>query len=374
MIIVNKIKKFIVVMSVLALLFTMTGCGNEEEVVDSQGDEPVDVLLITDYGTVNDGSFNEAAWSAISMYSNDTGDIVDYYQPASTDKESFLNEVKRGVKNGAKVIVCPGYLLEEAVYDAQFKYPEVKFILIDGEPHNEDYSEKKCADNTVAIVFAEEQAGFLAGYAAVRDGYTCLGFMGGIAEDPVIRYGYGFVQGADYAAIEMGVSVRVRYTYMNTFNDDPIVEKTAQTWFDDDTEIIFACGGALGKGVMRAAEGHEGKVIGVDVDQSTLSETVVTSAMKSVNGAVFAELMNYKNGKFSSGFTKRYSAAESGVKLPMDTSRFDKFLPSDYELVYSRFVDGMIEPYKETNIGTTQELTLVNTNVTYILMDEVVNN
>lgn len=354
---------------ICVLMGSLVGCNKTENTENVTNDKPVEVLLITDYGTVSDGSFNQGVWEGICNYADDTGTLVDYYRPANTDKDSYLQEIKRGVKNGAKVIVCPGYMLEETVYEAQKSYPEVNFILVDGTPHNADYTDETIEKNVCPVLFAEEQAGFLAGYAAVRDGYTGLGFIGGIAEDPVIRYGYGFVQGADYAAIEMGVEVHVRYTYANTFDDTPLVETTASTWFDDDTQVIFACGGSLGKGVMKAAEEHNGKVIGVDVDQSTDSETVITSAMKSLSGAVYQTLDDYGQGRFGGGVAKIITAADSGVCLPMDTSRFERFTAVDYESVYSRLVDGMINPYNGCDVGTTQELTLINTNVTYIVME-----
>lgn len=360
----NKIK---CILLGFAAAIILCGCKQDTNVVQ---DDPVEILLITDYGTVNDGSFNQGAWSGIQMFAEETGKACDYYQPVGTKIEDFMTQVKRGVKNGAQVIICPGYLHERTVFEAQSKYPDVKFVLVDGQPHNEDYSDTTIGNNTVAIIFAEEQVGFLAGYSAVREGYTRLGFMGGVPEDAVIRYGYGFVQGADYAAIEMGVEVHIRYAYMNTFSDDPIAENTAAAWFDDDTEVIFACGGEIGKGIMRAAENHYGKVIGVDINQGGESQTVITSAMKSISESVYTTLKGYESGNFEGGKVKTVTAAENGVRLPMDSSRFERFTVEDYDSVYERLVDGMIVPYKETNIGTTQELTLINTTVTYIVPNQ----
>lgn len=355
---------------VFILLFGLCGCKKDEAAETEQKEQPKpEVLLITDYGTIYDGSFNQQIWKGIDAFSKESEVACAYSSPTDVDKESYLKAISNGVNAGAKVIICPGYMLEEAVYEAQNKYPDIKFILIDGEPHNEDYSETGASENTLSIEFAEEQAGFLAGYSAVRDGYFNIGFIGGIAEDPVIRYGYGFVQGADYAAIEMGVVVQVRYTYANTFEDEAVVETIASTWFEDNTEIIFACGGSIGKGVMKSAEKFNKKVIGVDADQSGESATVVTSATKSLDSAVYNALNDYKNGSFTGGYTKILSAAESGVGLPMNKSRFERFDDDDYKRIYARLADGKIEPYKGTDIGTTQELILVNTNVTYIVAE-----
>lgn len=359
----KKSKKLIgVILSTVLAALSISACGFFEKPVT----DPVDVLLITDIGTVEDGSFNQGAWEGIKRYGDEKGIKVKYYEPENTDKDSYLKEVKKGVKNGAQLIICPGYLLEETVYEAAKDYPSVDFILLDGEPHNADYSDMTIAENVMPILFAEEQAGFLAGYSAVRDGYTGLGFMGGIPEDPVIRFGYGFVQGADYAAIEMGVSVHIRYTYTNTFYESNAVEKMAETWYGDDTEVIFACGGAMGRSVMRAAENSNGKVIGVDVDQRNESETVITSAVKSLSTAVYQSILDYYDGNFGGGFVKRYTAAEDGVSLPLESSRFNKFSDVEYNSIYQLLVDGTVVPYEKTNVGTTEELSLVNTEVTYV--------
>ena len=350
----------------LASLF-LAGCGKDDAA--SAKDSPVDVVLITDYGTVDDNGFNQAAWEGIKKYAEESGIAYDYYNPEDTDTDSIMAQFKRGVSNGAKLFVCPGSMLEVPVYLAQSKYDDCSFILIDGEPHSEDGTDVKIGDNVSAITFAEEEAGFLAGYAAVRDGYKGLGFMGGMPVDPVIRYGYGFVQGADYAAIEMGVNVHIRYTYTDTFAEDTAVEEMAGAWFDDDTEVIFACGGAISKSIIRAAENHSGKVIGVDIDESSESETVITSAMKSVSSAVYDDVKSFFEGTFAGGVTTNVNAKTNGICLPMETSRFEKFDEASYEAVYSHIVDGLIVPYNQTDIATCDELSLVNTEVTYIEFD-----
>ncbi len=366
---VSKFKRIAapVLAGVLAVVM-LSGCGSDS---GSEEDKPVDVVLVTDFGTVDDNSFNQLAWEGIKQYAEESGISYEYYQPEDTDNDSIMNQFKRGSKNDAKLFVCPGSMLEVPVYNAQKKYKKASFIIVDGIPHDEDNTEDVIGENTEVISFAEEQAGFLAGYAAVRDGYKGLGFMGGIPVDPVIRYGYGFVQGADYAAIEMGVNVHIRYTYTNTFSDEPGIEDMAGAWYDDDTEVIFACGGSIGKSVIRAAENHGGKVIGVDVDQSSESETVITSAMKDIKSAVYNDVKGYFEGTFAGGTQTNVTAADNGVCLPMETSRFEKFNQESYDTIYSHLVDGLIAPYNKTDIGTCDELSLINTEVTYIDFDVV---
>lgn len=362
----KRVKRILSIICILMMLCVMLpGCGK-----DKAKDEPCDVVLITDFGTVTDNGFNQAAWEGVKQYAEEAGLSYDFYQPEDTDIESILAQFKRGAANGAKLFVCPGSMLEVPVYQAQQKYDDCSFILIDGAPHNEENTETLIGANTSVISFAEEQAGFLAGYAAVRDGYRGLGFVGGKPVDPVIRYGYGFVQGADYAAIEMGVNVHIRYTYTNTFSEDTAIEDLSAAWYEDDTEVIFACGGSITRSVIVAAEKCEGKVIGVDVDESYESETVITSAMKDIKSAVYADVRSYFEGKFTGGFENKLTAKTNGVCLPMETSRFEKFDQASYDSVFSHLADGLIVPYAQTNIATCEELSLVNTEVTFIPLDQ----
>ncbi|MCR5300918.1 MAG: BMP family ABC transporter substrate-binding protein [Lachnospiraceae bacterium] len=348
-----------------ALLTVMSFAGCKDKNSNAK-DTPVDVVVVTDYGTVDDNSFNQAAWEGVKQYAEESGITCENYQPEGTATDSIIAQFKRGDSNKAKIFVCPGSMLEVPVYEAMDKYDGQCFILIDGAPHNEENTETRIAENVSVISFAEEQAGFLAGYAAVRDGYKGLGFVGGIPVDPIIRFGYGFVQGADYAAIEMGVNVHIRYTYTNTFSEDQAIEDLSGTWYEDDTEVIFACGGSITRSVIRAAENHNGKVIGVDVDESSESETVITSAMKDIKTAVYNDVKAYFEGTFPGGVDTNLTAKTNGICLPMETSRFVKFDQANYDYVYSHLADGMIVPYNKTDIGTCEELSLINTEVTFI--------
>jgi len=366
----SKVLKTTAVISASVLLMTsLAACGKKDK-PEPSADGKVDVALITDYGTVDDNSYNQGAWDGVKQYAEENGISYAYYNPEDTDNDSIMSQIKQAVSDGAQLIVCPGTMLEVPVYTAQNKYDDTSFILVDGTPHNEDNTKSEIADNCSVLTFAEEEAGFLAGYAAVRDGYRGLGFIGGMPIPPIIRFGYGFVQGADYAAIEMGVNVHVRYTYRNTFSEDAAIEEMSAAWYDDDTEVIFACGGAITKSVIHAAENHNGKVIGVDVDESGESETVITSAMKDIKTAVYNDVKSYFDGTFAGGVETNMTAKTNGVCLPIETSRFEKFDADSYKTIYSHLVDGMIVPYRETNVGTCEELSLVNTEVTYIDFEE----
>lgn len=344
-------KKILSILLSCVLGFGLVACNNSSSSSssDESSSKGKEIAMITDIGTIDDKSFNQGTWEGIVAYAEKNNITHEYYKPTEQSTDAYLASIDLAVKDGAKVVVTPGYLFEEPIYIAQDKYPDVNFILIDGNPHDKAGKDYKTNKNTVGIVFAEEQSGYLAGYAAVKDGYTKLGFMGGMAVPAVTRYGYGFVQGADDAAKEMGIDkVDMKYHYTGGFDATPEVQTLASSWYTDGTEVIFACGGAVGNSVMSAAKAIDGKkVIGVDVDQSSESDTVITSAMKGLSSAVTQTLEEYYNDKFPGGESLVLGADKDGVKLPMETSKFEKFTQADYDKVYKDLADGKIKLQKD---------------------------
>ena len=245
-------KKLFAIMLALTMLLGMTAVATAAETFE--------LALITDLGTIDDKSFNQGSWEGLVQYAEENGVSHKYYQPQAQGTEAYLDSIQLAVDGGAKVIVTPGFLFEEPVFMAQEMYPDVNFVLVDGNPHSADYTEFRTDKNVVGIIYAEEQSGFLAGYAIVKEGYTKLGFMGGMAVPAVIRFGYGFIQGAEYAAKEMGIeAVTVNYHYTGGFDATPEAQALAASWYNDGVEAIFACGGSVGNSVMAAAEAAEGK-------------------------------------------------------------------------------------------------------------------
>ncbi len=307
-----------------------------------------EIAMITDIGTIDDKSFNQSTWEAVKAFGDANGKTYNYYQPSAQSTDIYLERIDQAVTDGAKVIVTPGYMFEEPIFIAQDKYPDVSFVLIDGNPHSADYSEFRTEKNAVGMVFAEEQSAFLAGYAAVKDGYTKLGFMGGMAVPAVVRFGYGFVQGADYAAKELGLTdVSVNYYYTGGFDATPEAQAMASSWYNDGVQVIFGCGGAVGNSVMAAAEATGNKVIGVDKDQSTESPTVITSAMKDIAYGVNTTLTAFFDGKFPGSESWILGADTHSVQLPMATSKFEKFTQADYDAIYAKLASGEVTPQKD---------------------------
>ena len=337
----KKVVATILVLSMVCAFFT--GCGKKM----------YELALVTDVGTIDDKSFNQGAWEGLEQYAKENKISHKYYKPTEKTTASYIETIGMAVDNGAKLVVCPGYLFEEAVYKVQDTYPDTKFILLDGTPHDKDYTDFKHNDNVLAILYAEEQAGFLAGYAAVKDGYTDLGFMGGMAVPAVIRYGYGYAQGANYAAQELGIAnINLNYNYTGGFEATPEVKGMAASWFSSGTQIIFGCGGGLGNSVMAAAAedaSGEKAVIGVDVDQSPESETVITSAMKGLGSSVYDGIKAFYANEFPGGQVVTRDASNDGVQLPMETSKFKTFTAADYDAIFAKLVAGEITLTKDAD-------------------------
>ena len=365
----KQLKKVVSIALVVTMLvgcsLFFTACGKTYE-----------IALITDKGNIDDKSFNQGSWEGVVEFAKANKYTHKYYKPEEASDAGYLASIDLAVKGGAKVIVTPGFLFEVPVYEAQTKYPEVKFVLLDGAPRTADWTKFDINPNVASVKYAEEQSGYLAGYAAVKDGFTKLGFMGGMAVPAVQAFGYGYLQGAEAAANELGVDVDVKYHYTGNFDENDTNKATAKTMFEGGTEVIFACGGSVGKSVMSAADEAKKFVIGVDVDQRYDSPTVITSATKGLGASVVQVLESiYKTNDFDTkyaGKTTYFNAANNGVGLPTVVigdangnafDRFKKFTKSDYDIVFDTLVKGTVVPVRtievkaETGYATADELT-----------------
>lgn len=311
-----------------------------------------EIALITDVGNIDDKSFNEGAWNGVKAYAKANGITYQYFKPAEDTNNARVETIKNAIAKGAKIIVCPGYLFEEAIYEVQDLYPDVAFLLLDGEPHNADYSHFETKSNVHCILYQEEQAGYLAGYAAVMDGYRHLGFLGGIDVPPVVRYGHGYVQGADAAAQELELedgAVTIKYWYSASFEPLDDIKIKMDGWYADGTEVVFSCGGGIYLNATKAAEEANKKVIGVDVDQAAESDTIITSAEKKLTESVKIALASFyeNDGSWDSehaGKTIVLGAAENCVGLPTKTTswRFNTYKVTEYETLFAKLKDGTI--------------------------------
>jgi len=363
----KNLRKIGIILLIFTVLIAFGGCRRQQQ---TSAAETYELALITDLGTIDDKSFNQGSWEGLLRYAEEHNISRRYYQPSEQSNDAYLSTIDLAVRGGAKVVVTPGFLFETPVFIAQDRYPNVRFILIDGTPHSEDYSTFKTSNNAVGVLYAEDQAGFLAGYAAVKDGNRSLGFMGGMAVPAVVRFGYGFVQGAELAAQELGLSrgaITINYHYTGHFNATPEVQTMAASWFNAGVDVIFACGGAVGNSVMAAAEQTGKKVIGVDVDQSGESTTVITSAMKGLQTSVYDCITSFYANRFPGGQSLVFEAANNGVGLPMASSRFRSFSRADYDAIFNRLANGSIPRMENlADDGSPRNVPVTITSITEI--------
>mgnify|MGYP001034139913 CR=1 FL=1 len=306
------------------------------------------IAMVTDVGQLKDKSFNQGTWNGVKLYASQNGKSYKYYQPANGDNatdEDRYQAYKSAIDGGAEVIVAPGFLQETAMRKAAIEFPDVKFIFIDGYPIVEDTQTEgsPVLTNVVGVAFHEEQCGYLAGYAAVTEGYTKLGFTGGGGgTNPAVnRYGYGFVQGAQAAAAENNTTVEMNYSYLYGDNYSASAELQTQIngWYANGTEVVFACGGSMCNSVFAAAAANNGLSIGVDVDQAGESGTVMTSAMKGLAEAASLMLGRFYDGQWDTigGQSVNLGVDDNAVGLPFASSQFEVLT----EDAYNTLVDGM---------------------------------
>ena len=337
----------------------------------------VKVALTCDTGTIDDESFNQACWAAVSSY---MGKNCQYYIPESdASDEDRETMIRLAVNEGADVIVCVGYLYGASLAWAADQYPNVKFIAIDVTQG--DIGTDSIPANCYCITFKEEQAGYLAGYAIAKDGKTKLGFLGGMAVPAVIRYGYGFVQGADAAAAELGQNIEINYFYGGQFYGDANITSRMEGWYSNGTQVVFACGGGIYTSAVEAALKNNGYVIGVDVDQNYIGANgvadgtyaynpFITSAMKGLSEAVSTSLSDIEAGEWSTiAATNGNFGLEDGdyIGLPTDEDswNFETFTVEEYEELKQKIASGEIVVDNSSDDATKPTVSEF-TNVTYI--------
>ena len=318
---------------------------NPDDIADTMtaDDGVYKIAFVTDVGQLKDKSFNQGTYDGVKLYASANGKSYKYYQPANGDQatdDDRIDAMKLACENGAEVVVAAGFMQEGALKAAAEAYPDVNFVFIDGYPIG--------FDNVAGIAFQEEQSGYLAGYATVMEGYTKLGFTGGGGgTNPACqRFGYGFVQGAEAAAAAKGVKVDVNYSWLYgaSFSASPELQTMATGWYQNGTEVIFACGGSMFQSVAAAASAEDGKVVGVDVDQSFESPAVITSAMKGLADATVWAITKHYAGEWADigGTATSLGAANNAVGLPTATWSLTGWTVEEYEALFADIVAGNV--------------------------------
>ena len=372
-------KKILSILLVLAMALSLVACGGGE----TSKEAGYKVAMVTDYGDITDQSFNQTTWEAVVKFGEDNGVETKYYKPTSNDTAGRVAMVELAVAEGYNVIVLPGYAFGATVAEVSGNYPEVKFIALDvakgdlleggvalkGEaydynPDNWNLNDYVYMDNVYCAIYQEELSGYMAGYAAVKLGYTKLGFLGGMAVPAVQRFGYGYIQGADAAAKELGINIEMKYVYGGQFFGDADITAVMDTWYAAGTEIVFACGGGIYTSAAEAAKKVGGKVIGVDTDQAPVIDGLygegitVTSAMKGLAPTTIDTLTDVViNGKWADyagkittlGMVSGEDASLNYVQLGSTLYEDGKFTEADYAALVKGMFEGTIVVSNDTS-------------------------
>ena len=387
-------KKFFALLLSLAMVLALVACGQKDPTPDTP-DTPDDpqtkveykVAMITDYGDITDQSFNQTTYEACKAFAEDNSTEFSYFKPAGDNTADRVAMIEKAVDEGFNVIVMPGYAFGGAIVEAAPEFPDVKFIALDvaagdlletavakaGEtydytPENWDLNKYVDMSNVYCAVYQEELCGYMAGYAAVKLGYKNLGFLGGMSVPAVVRYGYGFVQGVDAAAADLGLTdVKVNYIYGGQFFGDADITAVMDTWYQGGTEVVFACGGGIYTSAVDAAKKVGAKVIGVDVDQAGViakyagvDGMTVTSAMKGLYPATYDTLTDViVNGNWDKyvgkiatlGLVSGTDPEANYVQIPMGdgTQWSDSFTQDDYKAMVKDMFDGKITVSNNTS-------------------------
>ena len=378
-----NMKKLVALLLALVMVFALCACGGDK---DNGGKDSATykVAMITDYGDITDQSFNQTTYEACKAFCTENNIEFTYYKPAGDSTPDRIAMVEKAVDEGYNVIVMPGYAFAGTITGTQDKYPDVKFIALDVSEFDINSSFYKTDDkgnateelldannkphvasNVYSAVYQEELCGYMAGYAAVKLGYTELGFLGGMAVPAVQRYGYGFLQGADAAAAELKAKVNVKYAYGNKFNGDPDITAAMDTWYAGGTQVVFACGGGIYVSIAEAAKKADGKIVGVDVDQAPIIDalanegTTITSAMKGLAASTKAALKGIiEDGKWDElagkidnlGLVSGTDLEANYVGIPTGegTAWSDTFTAEDYAALVASLFDGTITVSNDT--------------------------
>ena len=383
-------RKIMAVLLAAVMAGSLAGCGSTTNKNSADAsEEKMKVAMVTDSGDITDQSFNQMTYEACKAWGKENNIEFNYYKPQSDSDEARTASVDQAVADGANVIVLSGYVFAPTVIDESDLYPEVKFLALDvsagdicekgigeGYDYNPDHytvTDYYNEDNVYCCTYQEELSGFMAGYAAVMLGYRHLGFLGGMSVPAVNRYGYGYVQGADAAAKELGITdeVQVEYVCGGQFYGDADITAYMDTWYGSKgVEVVFACGGGIYTSAAEAAVKTGGKVIGVDSDQSATIDDykeglTVTSAMKglevtidNVLDAILNDEWDQYVGKIENLGMESPDPAENYVQLPEATTQWDDtFTKEDYQKLVQRMYDGEYEVSSDSTTFPETEIT-----------------
>jgi hypothetical protein len=288
------------------------------------------VGLITDVGGIHDHSFNETSWKGMEKAKEDFGVEINYLE-SKTDAD-YSSNIESFVDEDYDLIVCVGFKLAEATKKAAESHPDKKFAIIDD-------ASNASLPNVTCLTFKQEQASYLVGYVAgLVTKKNNVGFVLGMASEMMNKFGYGYLAGV-YAA---NPKATVQQIDANNFADPAIGKTSATTMITNGADVIFHAAGGTGVGVIQACQENKISAIGVDTDQSSLApDTVITSAMKRVDNAVYDSVKQLVDGTLKGGEVV-YDLSKGGVDIAPTTKLLSEDVLKKVEEVKAKILSGEI--------------------------------
>jgi basic membrane protein A len=287
---------------------TSTGSGTSTGGSSSQSGKGFTVGLVTDIGGLNDHGFNHLAYQGIQQAESQLGVKGTVLQ--SSSGADYIPNLTKLAASGNKLVIAVGFLMAAPLEKVAKAYPNTHFAIIDSPGG----AAPDTAKNIEGIDFAEQEAGYPAGYLAglymKKHGYNTASSVGGQSIPPVTLYIAGYqdgVQAADPGA-------KLINAYSQNFTDESACKELALNQINAGSKVVFQVAGGCGLGVISAGVSTKTQVIGVDADQSYLSSTyVLTSAEKKVNTGVFTAIKDGIAGKYSSNLEENTKNGGVGI-------------------------------------------------------------
>ncbi len=331
----------------------LSACGEEKQTAKEYTYE-IAMITPSSEESIDDGAQIEDTWEGIRKFAEENSKTYKYYEPADKTEAAGVETVTAASDAGATVVVGWGSDTAAIFEKAAESFPDLTFISINGNGGNH-VSDVRC--DSVA-------AGYLAGYAAVTEGYEDIGFLG---ESEMDRdYGFGFVQGCNAAAVEWGHTVSLRFFCGEKKSSSAQVQQLAADWYAEGTGLIAAAGKDILEPVKTAAEEQGGKVIGRSIDR--LDETVIASSEE--NCALAAETMLKRFFSDGAAESTELGIPEKAVTLKWKEEQFSLFVKEDYQEVLSRFAEGKIKLLSAEDVNSVGNLIAEGNLYRIILMED----
>jgi len=302
-------KRLLTFTFIFTVMFS-TSCGALSGLTGSS----LKIGLVTDVGGLNDKSFNALANSGRLDAAKDFGVTTSVIE--SKKQEDYIPNLTTFAQQNYDLVIGVGFLMTNQVWTVAKQFPNIKFALIDGAPADAA-GKTENLPNVANLFFKEQEAGYLVGVIAATMAKDKVGkathntvcSMGGIPIPPVDHY----IAGYQDAVKTISPSTTILNGYSNDFVDQAKGKEVGLNHISKNCDILFQVAGGSGLGYVAAAKDKGVYAIGVDADQIDVAPgTIITSALKRVNKAVYNTVQAVKDGKYKAG-DNFFSAANDGI-------------------------------------------------------------